>query len=114
VFQAEQSDGQSRAEAAAPAGASTGIDALLALQAVDDPLLARRKAVRRGRNLLDALEGLQADILSGGIGEGSLNRIVALVGQARAETDPELEALIADIDLRARVELAKLGVFGQR
>lgn len=110
-FEAGSSVSQARAEAAGPVAASTGIDAILALQGVDDPLQSRRKAVRRGRSLLDALEALRADLLAGAVGEGRLHRILALVGQAKTQTEPELDALIADIELRARVELAKLGVF---
>ena len=88
-----------------------GIEALLALQAVDDPLFARKKTVRRGHALLDALDAIKADLLVGRLSEGRLNRIVALVGQARAGADPTLEAIVDEIELRARVELAKLGVF---
>lgn len=99
---------QRSAANAAPA-AMSGIDALLALQAVDDPLLARRKAVRRGSSLLDALAAAQADLLVGKVGEGRLNQLMALVTQARDRVEPQLDALIDDIELRVRVELAKHG-----
>ena len=89
----------------------SGIDALLALQAVDDPLVSRRKALRRGASLVDALEGLQADLLAGQASEGRLNRLLALLGQPRDRVEPEIAALLADIELRARVELAKRGHF---
>jgi len=36
---------------------------------------------------------------------------MALVSQAREETDPKLTDLIDDIELRVRVELAKRGRF---
>jgi hypothetical protein len=104
----DQSAPQQTASTAAPM-AATGIDALLALQAVDDPLLAKRKAVRRGSALLDALAAAQADLLTGEVGEGRLNQMMALVTQAREAIDPELDALIDDIELRVRVELAKRG-----
>jgi hypothetical protein len=104
----DQSAPQQTASTAAPL-APTGIDALLALQAVDDPLLAKRKAVRRGSALLDALAAAQADLLTGEVGEGRLNQMMALVTQAREAIDPELDALIDDIELRVRVELAKRG-----
>lgn len=99
------------ANAAAPAMGLSGIDALLALQAVDDPLVSRRKALRRGASLVDALEGLQADLLAGQASEGRLNRLLALLGQPRDRVEPEIAALLADIELRARVELAKRGHF---
>lgn len=98
-----------RAAAAGPSEPLAEIDAILALQAVEDPLFARKKAVRRGQSILDTLEELKADLLAGLVSEGKLNRLVALVQQAKAGADPALEGLIAEIELRARVELAKLG-----
>jgi len=89
--------------------ASAGIEALLALQSVDDPLLSKRKKVKRGLSILDALDGLKADLLGGQIGEGRLNQLMALIHQARESVDPRLDALLEDIELRAKVELAKRG-----
>jgi hypothetical protein len=98
------------AQSSAPIAAG-GIDALLALQAVDDATTGRRKAVKRGNMLLDALEAIRGDLLAGRISEGRLNRAVALLRQVRSQTNPELEAVVDDIELRVRVELAKLGHF---
>jgi len=95
-----------QAQAAAP---TAGIDALLALQAVEDPLFAKKKAIRRGNALLDTLEGIKADLLMGQVSEGRLNQLMALVGQARERGLPGLDHLLDDIELRARVELAKFG-----
>lgn len=99
-----------RAEAA-PVLATTALDALLALQAVDDVVLTRRKAVRRGRQMLDALDEVKADLLAGRVSEGRLNHLLALVGQARERTDPGLDSVLDEVELRARVELAKFGRF---
>lgn len=101
----------SRAAATAAAGPTTGIDAILALQAVEDPLFAKRKAIKRGRSILEALEAMKADLLAGQISEEQLNRLVVLLEQAKVQSDPELDAVIDEIELRARVELAKLGKF---
>jgi len=92
-----------------PVVASSGIDALLALQAVEDPLFARRKAIRRGSNLLDTLEAIKADLLAGQVSEGRLNALMAIVTSARERGLAGLDALLDDIELRARVELAKFG-----
>lgn len=102
--------GTKAANASAPQAAAP-VDALLALQGIDDPLFARKKSMRRGHALLDALEAIKADLLLGRVSEGRLNRIVALVGQAREATDPALTRIIDEIELRARVELAKFGVY---
>jgi Class II flagellar assembly regulator len=100
-----------RAAGAQPMAATAGIEALLALQAVEDPLFAKRKAVKRGNALLDALESIKADLLLGQVSEGRLNQLMALIGQARERNLPELDGLLDDIELRARVELAKFGRF---
>jgi hypothetical protein len=111
TFQLDGGSAPSRPAQVANAEAMTPLDALLALQSVDDPLLARRRTVRRGRALIDALDAVMGDLLLGRVAEGRLNQLVALVGQVRDPTDPELDALIDDIELRARVELAKFGRF---
>lgn len=97
--------------ATAVVAAAAGIDALLALQAVEDPAFRRRKQVRRATGLLDALEELQADLLAGGLSEERLGRLSALIGAARERTDVQLDALIDDIELRVQVELAKRGIY---
>jgi hypothetical protein len=98
-----------RVAATQPTTAASGIDALLALQAVDDPLLGRKKAIRRGTALLDTLEQIKADVLVGQVSEGRLNQLMVLIGQARERNLPGLDGVLDDIELRARVELAKFG-----
>jgi hypothetical protein len=92
-----------------PIAQSSGIDALLALQAVEDPLFAKKKAVRRGNALLDTLEQIKADMLIGQVSEGRLSQLMVLIGQARQRNLPGLDDVLDDIELRARVELAKFG-----
>lgn len=100
---------------AAAAGASAsplgGIDALLALQEVEDPLAERRRSARHGRDLLDTLDQLKADLLAGRVATDRLERLAAQLSRRRPGSDPQLESLLDEIDLRARVELAKLGVY---
>lgn len=109
---APESAGQ--ATAAAPAGpvaTAAAIDALLALQAAGDSFGAKKKVLRRGRALLDTLDEMQSDLLAGHVSEGRLNQLLALIGQARERIAPGLDSLLDDIELRARVELAKFGRF---
>lgn len=113
TFQLDNSSTATRSAAVANAEPMTPLDALLALQSVDDPLLARRKTLRRGLALVDLLDAIRGDLLLGRIAEGRLNQLVVLIGQVRDPTDPQLDALIDDIELRARVELAKFGRFPQ-
>ena len=91
--------------------APTELDAILALQAVEDPMQKKRRSVKRGRALLDNLEALKADLIVGKVSAARLERIVALVRNAREQVDPELDAVIEEIELRALVELAKLGKY---
>lgn len=100
-----------RSTMTAGTSATAGIDALLALQAADDPVFKRKKQVRRATALLDTLEEMQADLLIGRVSEGRLNQLMMLIGEAREKADPRLDALIDDIELRVRVELAKHGVY---
>lgn len=110
AFHVQDGTQAARVNAMAQAAPAQDIGALLALQAVEDPLLKKRKLVRRGHQLLDTLEAVKADLLVGRVSEGRLNQLMALVGQVRERTDPELDALLDDIELRVRVELAKRGL----
>jgi hypothetical protein len=98
-----------RVASAQPVMGTSGIDALLALQAADDPLLGRKKAIRRGTALLDTLDQIKGDLLIGRVSEGRLNQLMVLIGQARERNLPGLDGVLDDIELRARVELAKFG-----
>lgn len=111
AFQVNEGGSAQRAAAAAPVASASPIDALLALQGAEDPTQGRKKTIRRGRSLLDTLEAIKTDLLLGRISEGRLNQLMVLIGQARDKTEPGLDGLLDDIELRARVELAKRGLF---
>ena len=88
-----------------------GIDALLALQGFDDPLERRRRAVKRGRTALDALEALKLGLLSGILETGTLAALKSVVAELSDRTgEPELDTVLAEIELRVGVELAKIGM----
>lgn len=111
VFSVSDGGTAPRAASVASAAPTAPIDALLALQAVEDPLQGRKRQVRRGRSLLDTLDALKADLVIGRISDGHLNQLMMLLGQARERTEPGLDAVLDDIELRARVELAKRGIY---
>lgn len=99
----------------ASASALSGVDALLALQGVASPAGERAKAVRRGRDMLDVLDEIRSGLLDGVVSEGTLQRLAGLVNVKREDfVDPGLSQVLDDIDLRARVELAKLQYAGVR
>ncbi len=59
--------------------------------------------------MLDKLDALRQGLLRGAMSRGDLMDLAKLV-RARQEVgaDPELRAILGDIELRAAVELAKL------
>jgi hypothetical protein len=87
-----------------------GLDAILALQSVESGDDRRRRAVQHGHDLLDQLEALRADLLAGHVSPQRVGSLVTLIRGMQTSDDPRLAALIGDIALRARVELAKLGL----
>jgi hypothetical protein len=96
---------------AATAGARSigGIDVLMALQGVEEPGERRRRAVARGRTALDALDALKIGLLSGEFDAGTVARLKAAVsGLKDGSGDPLLDGVLAEIELRVEVELAKM------
>lgn len=86
-----------------------GLDALLALQDVGDED-AREQAKQHGDRLLQYLDALRFDLLEGRMTAETVEHLAGEAAQARAETeDPQLNAVLDEIELRASVELAKLG-----
>lgn len=104
--------GEAKPEAAAGAGtvatteAVGALDSLLALQASGAG--GGRQGADQGAHLLDLLDDLRLDVLSGAIPQARLRSIADAAASARgAAHEPGLSAVLNEIDLRARVELAK-------
>ncbi|HWA61410.1 MAG TPA: flagellar assembly protein FliX, partial [Caulobacteraceae bacterium] len=94
---------------AAHVAAVSSLEALMALQEVGGPLERRRRAVARGGRLLDALESLKIGLLEGALPRPAIEALAREVREQRDQTDdPRLEAVLAEIETRAAVELAKL------
>jgi hypothetical protein len=88
-----------------------GIDALIALQGVEDQAERRRRSVKSGRNALDVLEELKVALLGGTLDESTLMRLKASAAGLKAQSgDPGLDGVLAEIELRVEVELAKAGI----
>ena len=87
-----------------------GIDALIALQGQDEPAERRRRAVKRGRSALDALDELKIEVLGGTPGPSTLMRLKSATADLRdASGDDRLDSVLAEIELRLEVEIAKMG-----
>ena len=84
------------------------IAALLAVQAAGDTLDGRRQAYDRAESMLKRLDALRVALLEGRISDDALRRLAAdLEADSGAPDDPMLAEAIAEIELRAQVELAK-------
>lgn len=108
-FRLAATESQSGAPARAAAPLAT-LDAILMLQGDDSSAERRRRSARRGQDLLDALDGLKAALLGGAVPLQELGRLTSgLAAASVASGDPTLDGIVAAIELRAQVELAKLG-----
>jgi hypothetical protein len=88
-----------------------GIDALIALQGVEDRVERRRRAVKHGRRALDALDALKLGLLAGTLEPAALLRLKAVAADLKdGSGDEKLDQVLAEIELRVAVELAKAGV----
>jgi hypothetical protein len=90
--------------------APANIDALLALQGIEDPTEKRRRSVQRGRGALDVLDDLKLSLLTGNIKASMVSRLRHAASELKSSSgDPALDALLSQIELRVEVELAKAG-----
>ena len=105
-----------RAATAPPAPRTLGgIDALIALQGLEDLPERRRRGLKRGRHALDALDALKLALLAGITDSGALASLKVAAGAlGESSGDPGLDGVLAEIALRAEVELAKLGLAPDR
>lgn len=115
-FASRVDDGGEARQTAAPAkaGPLTAMDALLALQGVpgrgED---ADRDAAERGGQMLDLLDDIRLGLLDGRVPKAALGQLRSLVEAERGKvSDPRLAEVLAEIDVRAAVELAKLDRIG--
>lgn len=106
----EQDTPRNSAGAASLRSIST-LDALMALQGVEDATERKKRALAKGRNALDVLDKLKVSLLDGSVDQSTLARLkVASDGLTDESGDPGLDQVLGEIDLRVAVELAKAGV----
>ncbi|MBQ8661680.1 MAG: flagellar assembly protein FliX [Alphaproteobacteria bacterium] len=100
--------------ASKPVGSASGIsvaDAIFATQMVnnEEEREIRKKLVKRGQNLIEKLEEIRDGLLIGYISKEELINISRILKENQiASSDPRLQELMAEIELRVEVELAKL------
>jgi hypothetical protein len=106
---AEALSGDGAPTAANTPQAVATVDNLFVLQEVADGLTGRRRAVQRGNTLLDRLDDIRIGLLTGSLPRGQLETLRRMA-QERDDlgNDPQLAAILDEIELRVAVELAKL------
>jgi hypothetical protein len=86
------------------------VDALLSLQEVPDATEGRSKGLARANDMLDLLDEVRKGLLLGAIPVSNLKSLAELARNQKGRLgDSKLEEVLSDIELRAEVELAKLG-----
>ena len=86
-------------------------DAIFAAQMVDgeEEREIRKKLIKRGYTLLEKLEEIRDALLLGYMSKDKLIETARMVKEHQAESsDPKLQEIMAEIELRVEVELAKL------
>ncbi len=91
----------------------TSVNSLLSIQEMQTSTDGRSKGIQRAKGLIEHLEVIRHGLLLGQIPKKRLLNIVkALEAQREKNMDPDLVQIINDIELRAKVELAKLEMIG--
>lgn len=102
--------------AAPPSGTSplTTVNSLLSLQELPTSSEGRSKGLAMAEDLLGHLEIIRHGLLAGQIPQNKLKEVVKVVMQERTMSkDPALDEILNDIELRVKVELAKLEMLGE-
>ncbi len=111
TFSLSEADAPSAQSAAVALRTLGGIDALIALQGIEDPVERRKRAVKHGRRALDALDELKLGLLAGTLDQATLLRLKSVAADLKdGSGDEKLDQVLGEIDLRVAVELAKAGL----
>lgn len=112
-FNVEVVEKVEEATSTTPASTVGNLGALLSLQGVEEVIDDDRKkqTAEQGISLLERLEEMRVELLSGQLSVAQVDRIAQSVRTLGRTGDSALDSILEDIDMRARVELAKLGFF---
>ena len=89
--------------------AASALSNLLSLQEISEEDVRRKKLLQQGANMLDTLDQLRQQLLMGTIPGHLLQDLGRqLELEKQKATDPRLNEVIEEIELRLAVELAKL------
>ena len=86
------------------------VESILSVQEVPDASgeRSRGRARQYGDDILERLDSLRRDVLLGAISKEKLVDLARVLRTRQGQTDdPQLQAIIDEIELRAQVEIAK-------
>ena len=108
----------STGETSQPAPASgtsplTSVNSLLSLQEMPTSSDGRSKGLARAEDMLEHLEIIRHGLLAGQIPFSKLKDVVTVISNQRSlSNDSTLDKILDDVELRVKVELAKLEMYG--
>jgi len=109
AFSVSDTPEQPRAASLSAPGPLTAVETILTLQNIDDSTSGPARSAAQGEKLLALLDDVRDGLLAGGIPRITLNRLANAVARRHESfCDPKLQGVLDEIELRARVELAKL------
>jgi len=110
-FARQVSESDAETTPAAAVSSPIGVNPLLAVQEVGDATSGATKAKAQAEAMLDRLDELRMALLTGRISRERLDGLVRLARTSREPNlDSRLSAVLDEIELRAKVELAKLDI----
>lgn len=108
-FSVDQTDTAAGSRPLTGAAPIAAVGSLLSIQEVDDQGQGQDRTLNQAEEMLDLLDDVRHGLLTGALPERKLRRLLLLSSVKREGfIDPRLGLILSDIELRAKVELAKL------
>ena len=102
-------DGEIKTERPSPNVKVATLDAIVPIDSATVEEQHKNLAKGRAVFILDRLEDIRQGLLLGAISQSGLQELARTIREARGETlDPKMSDILDDIELRAKIELAKL------
>lgn len=103
---ADKEEGASNVTGVQPMGMLEG---LLAIQQLENDVMEKKQAMKRGNDVLDYLDQLRHSLLRGKLSTLQVQNLASAVKELNYNVaDPRLKSVLSAIETRAAVELAKL------
>ena len=102
-------DGEIKTERPSPSVKVATLDAIVPIDSATIEEQHKNLAKGRAVFILDRLEDIRQGLLLGAVSQSGLQELARTIREARGETlDPKMSDILDDIELRAKIELAKL------